>query len=71
MEMTIYQTVKPWEGNDLSLGVDFKHWGGKAYNTAKIDGKESTIVDKHVNKIAGYAMMQQALHLVVAAPRNI
>lgn len=61
MGITMYQTVKPWEGNDLSLGVDFKHWGGKAYNTAKSDGEESPIVDKHVNEIAGYAMMQQAL----------
>ena len=61
MGMTLYQTVKPWDGNDLSLGVDFKHWGGEAYNTQKADGSESPIVDRHVNEIAGYAMMQQAL----------
>lgn len=61
MGVTMYQTVNPWEGNDLSVGVDFKHWGGKAYNTDKTDGAESPIVDKHVNEIAGYAMMQQAL----------
>lgn len=61
MGVTMYQTIKPWVGNDLSVGVDFKHWGGKAYNTDKTDGKESPIVEKHVNEIAGYAMMQQAL----------
>lgn len=61
MGITAYQTVKPWDGNDLSLGIDFKHWGGKAWNTQKADGEESPIVDKHVNEIAGYAMMQQAL----------
>ena len=61
MGVTAYQTVKPWEGNNLSAGVDFKHWGGRAYNTAKTDGKESPIVNRHVNEIAGYAMMQQAL----------
>lgn len=61
MGLTMYQTVNPWEGNDLSVGVDFKHWGGSAYNTDKTDGTESPIVDKHVNEIAGYAMMQQAL----------
>ena len=55
-----YQTLKPWNGNDLSLGVDFKHWGGEAWNSEKSDGAESLIVDKHVNEIAGYAMMQQA-----------
>lgn len=61
MGATIYQTVKPWEGNDLSVGLDFKHWGGKAYNTDKTDGEESPIIDRHVNEIAGYAMMQQSL----------
>lgn len=61
MGITAYQTVKPWTGNDLSLGVDFKHWGGRAYNAAKSDGAETQIVDKHVNEIASYAMMQQTL----------
>lgn len=60
MGITAYQTVKPWTGNDLSVGIDFKHWGGEAWNSQKVDGKESPIVDKHVNEIAGYAMMQQA-----------
>lgn len=59
--ITLYQTAKPWQGNDLSLGIDFKHWGGRAYNTDKTSGKESPIIDRHVNEIAGYAMMQQAL----------
>lgn len=57
---TLYQTVRPWEGNHLSLGVDFKHWGGRAYNASKTTGEETPIVEAHVNEIAGYAMMQQA-----------
>lgn len=61
MGVTLYQTVKPWEGNDLSAGVDFKQWGGRAYNSAKSDGAETELVDKHVNEIAGYVMMQQSL----------
>lgn len=60
MGITLYQTVKPWTDNDLSLGVDFKHWGGRAYNTQKADGIESEIVNRQVNEIAGYAMMQQS-----------
>lgn len=58
--VTAFQTVRPWEGNDLSVGVDFKHWGGEAWNSAKADGKESPISDRHVNEIGAYAMMQQA-----------
>lgn len=60
MGVTMYQTLRPWSGNDLSVGVDFKHWGGRAYNTDKEDGHESPIVNRHVNEIGGYAMMQQA-----------
>lgn len=58
---TLYQTLRPWQGNDLSVGLDFKHWGGRAYNTAKADGAETELVDKHVNETGVYAMMQQAL----------
>ena len=61
MGVTMYQTVKPWQGNDLSAGIDFKHWGGRAYNADKTTGEESPIVDKHVNEIAEYVMMQQVL----------
>ena len=61
MGVTMYQTVKPWHGNDLSAGIDFKHLGGRAYNADKTTGEESPIVDKHVNEIAGYVMMQQVL----------
>lgn len=59
--ITAYQTLKPLEGMDISLGVDFKHWGGRAYNTAKADGKEQALVNRHVNEIAAYLMAQQAL----------
>ena len=58
--VTAFQTIKPWNGNDLSVGVDFKHWGGEAWNSAKADGKESPICDRHENEIGVYAMMQQS-----------
>ena len=51
MGVTMYQTVKPWQGNDLSAGIDFKHWGGRAYNADKTTGEESPIVDKHVKSM--------------------
>lgn len=58
--VTAFQNIRPWEGNDLSVGVDFKHWGGESWNSAKADGKESPIGDSHVNEIGAYVMMQQA-----------
>ncbi len=59
MGVTLYQTVKPWTDNDLSLGVDLKHYGGRAYNTDKTSQDEEPIVNKHINEIACYVMMQQ------------
>ena len=61
MGVTAYQTIRPWEGNNLSVGLDFKHWGGEAWNADKADGKESPISNAHVNEIGAYAMMQQSL----------
>lgn len=59
--VTLYQTLRPWQGNHLSLGFDFKQWGGNAWNADKATGEESPIIDKHVDEVAGYVMMQQAL----------
>lgn len=58
---TLYQTVNPWTDNDLSAGVDFLHWGGHNWNTAKGDGKKiaDTEDEHYVNEVGAYAMMQQ------------
>jgi iron complex outermembrane receptor protein len=61
MGITAYQTVKPWQDDNLSLGVDFKHWGGHSWNVMKDGSDDVPGIDKQVNEIAGYAMMQQAL----------
>ncbi len=61
MGVTAYQTIKPWTANDLSVGVDFKHWGGYSWNEKMEPRTEPApyIVNRHVNEIAGYVMMQQ------------
>lgn len=62
MGFTIYQTVNPWQGADISLGVDFVHWGGHNWNTDKVDPeKRSAEFKAHENEIAGYLMLQQGL----------
>ncbi len=61
MGITVYQTIKPWTDNDFSVGVDFKHWGGKSWNEL-MQPRTSPAelqVNRHVNEVAGYAMMQQ------------
>lgn len=68
MGFSIFETVNPWEGNDLSAGIDFQHWGGHAWNTEKEnvfdpnnEGKSYSRSESkyHENEIAGYLMMQQ------------
>ncbi|MCH5226915.1 MAG: TonB-dependent receptor [Muribaculaceae bacterium] len=67
MGFNIFETVNPWRGNDLSLGVDFQHWGGHIWNDPKegvynpaTDGEFNPSEErKHENDIAGYIMMQQ------------
>lgn len=62
MGMMLYETLNLWEANDLSLGVDFVHWGGHNWNLDKVDpSKRSSEFRGHENEIAGYAMMQQGL----------
>ena len=57
---TLYQTVHLWNANDFSVGFDFQHWGGKTWNVLKADGQIQDGVNKSVDELGIYAMMQQA-----------
>lgn len=60
MGVTIFETFKPWQGNDLSAGLDFLHWGGHSWNTAKENPAQKSADFKECeNEVAGYVMMQQ------------
>lgn len=62
MGVTMFQTVSPWRGSDLSLGVDFVHWGGHVWNYKKADiSQRDSEFEAHLNEVAGYVMMQQGL----------
>lgn len=70
--VTAYQTVKPWKGNDLSLGVDFKQWGGHSWNEMKNGAPDEEIIDRHEDEMAAYLMMQQSfLYDVVSVNAGI
>lgn len=60
MGFTLFETFTPWQGNDLSAGIDFLHWGGHAWNTDKADPSLKSAEFKGCeNEIAGYVMIQQ------------
>lgn len=69
MGFSIFETVNPWVGNDLSVGVDFQHWGGHIWNSEKENVYDPENLGKaysrseswhNENDIAGYLMMQQS-----------
>jgi len=55
----LYQSIRPFSGNMLTAGVDFKNWGGHAWN--EFMDKDVDIIDKTVNETAVYLISQQNL----------
>ena len=55
-----YQTATLFTGNRLTLGFDYLHNGGKAWNTFA-DDTELDFVDKTIDEVAGYVDFRQSL----------
>lgn len=58
--LLFYQSFRLLPGNSFTVGFDYKNWGGHAWNDS-INGNRAELVDKSVNEIAGYVIMQQDL----------
>ena len=56
----LYESFRLFKGNLFTVGVDYKNWGGHAWNDYT-NGTKSDLVNKTVNEIAGYGIMQQTL----------
>ncbi|MDR1356670.1 MAG: TonB-dependent receptor [Tannerellaceae bacterium] len=56
----LYQTFRLVEGNSFTAGLDYKNWGGHAWNDT-IQGRRGEIIDRSVNETAGYVIAQQDL----------
>lgn len=53
-----YESFRLFDGNNFTIGVDYKNWGGHAWNAGN-DGKNQEIINTSVNETAGYIIMQQ------------
>jgi iron complex outermembrane receptor protein len=58
--LLLYQTFRLFDGNSFTAGIDYKNWGGHAWNDT-INGRTGEIVDRSVNETAGYLVAQQDL----------
>jgi len=60
--VTWYQSAQLFEGNRVTLGLDYQHIYGKAWNQVMATGNDlPSMVDKRENEIAGYADFRQDL----------
>lgn len=62
MGITWYQSAQLFEGNRLTVGLDYQHIYGKAWNQVIATGSDmAAMVDKRENEIAGYVDFRQDL----------
>ena len=58
MGLSWYQSARLFQGNRLTVGVDWYRFGGEAWNKF-IAGEREDIVDKTQNEVAGYVDFRQ------------
>ena len=56
-----YQSASLFTGNRLTVGIDYQHFGGKAWNRFTTDGHEVELSDQSENEVAGYVDFRQAM----------
>jgi iron complex outermembrane receptor protein len=60
--VTLYQIVRPFRGNTITAGVDFKNFGGRAWDDFLAAGTPDNVhVDTSLHELAGYLVVQQTL----------
>lgn len=57
--VSLYQSVELFGGNRTTVGFDYQHFGGKAWNRAIEGGAEKVIADKTQDEFAGYVDFRQ------------
>ena len=68
----LYQSFRLIQGNSFTVGLDYKNWGGHAWNDDMQSGnKVNDIIDKKIDETAGYAIMQQDLFNVLSLNAGI
>lgn len=60
-----YQSAELFKGNRITVGVDYQHFGGKAWNLF-LDGSRKDIADKQEDEIAGYIDFRQNIGTYVS-----
>lgn len=69
----LYQSFKGGKGTTITVGADFKNWGGRASNVPieTSSAVEVELVDKSVSEVAGYVVAQQEFLKVITLNAGI
>lgn len=59
--LLFYQIIRPWKGNMITLGFDYKSYGGKAMNRFLNGTPDKVMVDTSSYDLGGYMILQQNL----------
>lgn len=58
---SLYQSATLFQGNRVTAGIDFQHFGGHAWNKAISDGTETDIARRSINEVASYVDFRQTI----------
>ncbi len=56
--ITLYENFSLFKNNTITLGVDYKNWGGRAWTESISDQSETELTDKDIDETAGYLVIQ-------------
>ncbi|MDD7706521.1 MAG: TonB-dependent receptor [Bacteroidales bacterium] len=59
--VSAYESFAPFSTTCLTLGFDYQHFGGHAWQKAIADGSRTDLANRTVNEVAGYADIRQEL----------
>lgn len=61
MGVSAWQSLNLFEGNRLTLGIDYYHYGGTAYNDSTENRPKVLQIDKRLDELAGYVEIRQTI----------
>lgn len=59
--VSAYESFAPFSSTRVTLGFDYQHFGGHAWQKAMADGSRTDLVNRTINEVAGYADIRQEL----------
>ena len=59
MGLSWYQSATLFEGNRITVGIDYQHFGGKSWYKVLATGEKQPQVNKQLDEVAGYVDFRQ------------